>query len=87
MADSYREWLLNKIRVKCWSIIHKIRFFFREHDFNNDTKLDGLEILAAIKHSDMAHEASSKTANLTGEALKIANAEELREYSGLCLKY
>ena len=24
-------------------------FFLREHDFNNDSHLDGLEILAAIK--------------------------------------
>ena len=57
--------------------------FKREHDFNNDTKLDGLEILAAIKHSDMAHDANVKTVNLTDEALRVANEEELKEYTGL----
>ena len=54
----------------------------REHDFNKDSRLDGLEILAAIEHSDMAHELSIVTANLTGDALKEATRKELKEDEG-----
>lgn len=31
-------------------------FFFRLHDFDNNTKLDGLEILQAIHHSTHGNE-------------------------------
>ena len=55
----------------------------REHDFNNDSHLDGLEILAAIKHSELAHELSVETANLTDEALKKATEKELGVYTGI----
>lgn len=53
----------------------------REHDFNNDSRLDGLEILAAIKHSELGHEMESVSANLTGDALKKAQAAELKDYT------
>lgn len=59
----------------------------REHDFNNDSRLDGLEILAAIKHSDLANDLKIDTRNLKGEELKNAYEKEINHYAGLNLIY
>ena len=55
----------------------------REHDFNNDTKLDGLEILSAIKHSDLAHDLKVDTTNMTPEQAKKAYDNEINNYVGI----
>lgn len=67
-----------------------IKFNNREHDFNNDSRLDGLEILAAIKHSDLATDLNLETKNLSGADLKEAYHKEINYYAGkdnfsLCL--
>lgn len=56
---------------------------FREHDFNNDSRLDGLEIFAAIKHSDFANELNEEAKNLTGQHLIDAHNKEIETYAGL----
>lgn len=45
--------------------------------------MDGLEILAAIKHSDMASELKIDTKNLSGIELKEAYDKEIAYYTGL----
>lgn len=54
----------------------------REHDFNNDTKLDGLEIFSAIKHSDLANDLKVDTINLTPELTRKAHEKEINSYAG-----
>ena len=77
------EHLKNKIDLEREISTEELEFYyFFEHDFNNDSRLDGLEILAAIKHSELGHEMETITANLTGHALKEAHSNELRDYTG-----
>jgi hypothetical protein len=45
--------------------------------------LDGLEILAAIKHSDLASDFKIDTRNLKGEELANAYEKEINQYAGL----
>lgn len=57
-------------------------YIYREHDSNNDTKLDGLEMLNAIRHSDIASEIRVDTKNMTDVEAKEANEIELAYYAG-----
>jgi hypothetical protein len=43
--------------------------------------LDGLEILSAIKHSDLASDLKVDTKNLYGEELRKAHEKELKYYT------
>lgn len=49
---------IDEVKVqKSFNVFFKI---FRVHDFDNNTKLDGLEILQAIQHTVHSHDQSSK---------------------------
>lgn len=43
---------------------------------------DGLEILSAIKHSDLANDLKIETKNLSEEELKKAREKEINYYTG-----
>ena len=58
-------------------------YYFLEHDFNNDSRLDGLEIFSAIRHSDFATELNVDTKNLTGQKLIDAHHKEINTYAGI----
>ena len=57
-------------------------YYFLEHDFNNDSRLDGLEIFAAIKHSDLATELQINETNITGKKLIDLHHKEIDSYAG-----
>merc|ERR1712150_338984 len=82
--EHVKEHLKDKIDIDREISTEELEFYyFLEHDFNNDSRLDGLEILAAIKHSELAHEFAASTANLTDESLKKINEKELKVYTEL----
>jgi hypothetical protein len=76
------EHLKEKINLKNDLSPEEIEFFyFMEHDYNNDSKLDGLELLAAIKHSALSDELDS---NLTSFMTnKERNENEIKIYTGI----
>lgn len=57
-------------------------YYFLEHDFNNDSRLDGLEIFTAIKHSDLASELQTDNKNITGPKLIDLYHKEIDSYAG-----
>jgi len=58
-------------------------YYFIEHDFNKDLKLDGIEILAAIKHSDLASELLVNSTNMNATEMKMAFDTELSYYTDI----
>ncbi len=56
-------------------------YYFMEHDYNNDTRLDGLEILAAVKHSSLGDEINSNITIANGTR-KENTEKELNIYTG-----
>ncbi len=76
------EHLKEKINIKNDLSPEEIEFYyFMEHDFNNDSRLDGLEILSAIKHSELSDEIDL---NLTSYMTdKERRDQELKIYSGI----
>lgn len=79
---------MRKLNLKNLFVQYKgIDFFFtnREHDFNNDTKLDGLEIFSAIKHSDLASDLKVDTTNMDPIQARKAHEKEINYYAGKSL--
>lgn len=62
--------------------------YFRLHDSNNDTKLDGLEIMAALSHMNVMfevkpHEKIGKTEEQIAAMEKERQGGALKYYTGL----
>ena len=76
------EHLKEKINIKSELSPEEIEFFyFMEHDYNNDSRLDGLEILAAIKHSALSDELDTNLTSFMTD--KERNENELKIYTGM----
>ncbi|CAF0898325.1 unnamed protein product [Brachionus calyciflorus] len=78
------EHLKEKIDVKRDLTPEEIEFFyFMEHDFNNDSRLDGLEILSAIKHSDLAKDLQIDTSKIEKSKQREAFNMEVNYYTDI----
>jgi chloramphenicol 3-O-phosphotransferase len=71
-----------KIQTKVTFAFTKNKNYKREHDFNNDSRLDGLEILSAIKHSDLAHDFQVDMSKMTQDEIEKATEKEINHYTG-----
>ncbi|RNA17205.1 multiple coagulation factor deficiency 2 -like protein [Brachionus plicatilis] len=78
------EHLKEKIDLKKELSTEEIEFFyFMEHDFNNDSRLDGLEILSAIKHSDFAKDLKIDSQSMNRDKMREAFDMEIKYYTDI----